>query len=203
MASLLALFQFTTRGVPVTYYGEEIGMSEVKFPGSTSKDPIGRRFNWVPQFLLDWLNLYVNRDGCRTPMHWNDRELAGFSDPGATPWLPINKNYKQVNVKVEQNSGGSLLNVYRDLLCIRRENAALQVGAIELLDGAEKANQLLAYMREFNQEMVLVLINFSESECTFTNTTHCEQELFQIGKYELSKGADIVLHPFSGLVLTT
>jgi hypothetical protein len=89
------------------------------------------------------------------------------------------------------------------LLCIRRENAALQVGAIELLDGAEKANQLLAYMRKFNQEMVLVLINFSESECTFTNTTLCEQEIFKIGKFELSKGVDIVLHPFSGLVLTT
>ena len=203
MASLLALFQFTTRGVPVTYYGEEIGMSEVKLPGSTSKDPIGRRFNWVPQFLLDWLNLYVNRDGCRTPMHWDDHENAGFSDPGATPWLPISKNYKQVNVKMEQNYRGSLMNVYRDLLRIRRENAALQVGAIELLDGAEKANQLLAYMRKFDQEMVLVLINFSGSESTFTNPTHCEQELFQIGKYKRLEEGDIVLHPLSGLVLTT
>jgi glycosidase len=189
--------------VPVTYYGEEIGMSEVKLPGSTSKDPIGRRFNWVPQFLLDWLNLYVNRDGCRTPMHWDDHELAGFSDPGATAWLPINKNYKQVNVKVEHNDRGSLLNVYRDLLRIRRENSALQVGAIELLDGARKADQLLAYMRKFKQEMVLVLINFSESESTFTNTTECEQELFQIGKYKRSEEGDIVLYPLSGLVLTT
>jgi glycosidase len=85
MASLLALFQFTTRGVPVTYYGEEIGMLEVRLPNSTSRDPIGRRFNWVPQFLLDWLNLSANRDGCRTPMHWDDHEHAGFSAPGATP----------------------------------------------------------------------------------------------------------------------
>ncbi len=203
MASLLALFQITTRGVPVTYYGEEIGMSEVKLPGSTSKDPIGRRFNWVPQFLLDWLNLYVNRDGCRTPMQWDDNEHAGFSDLGATPWLPINRNYKQVNVMVEQNSGGSLLNVYRDLLRIRRENSALQVGAIELLDGAGKADQLLAYTRKFEQEMVLVVINFSESGCIFTNPTHCEQELFLIGKYKRSEEGDIVLHPLSGLVFTT
>ena len=178
-------------------------MSEVKLLGSTSKDPIGRRFNWVPQFLLDWLNLYVNRDGCRTPMHWDDHENAGFSDPGATPWLPISKNYKQVNVKMEQNYRGSLMNVYRDLLRIRRENAALQVGAIELLDGAGKANQLLAYIRKFDQEMVLVLINFCESECTFTNKTQCEQELFQIGKYKRSEEGHIVLHPLSGLVLTT
>jgi len=131
------------------------------------------------------------------------QENAGFSDPGATPWLPINKNYKQVNVKVEQNNGGSLLNVYRNLLRIRRENAALQVGAIELLDGAGKANQLLAYMRKCDQEMVLVLINFCESECTFTNKTQCEQELFQIGKYKRSEEGHIVLHPLSGLVLST
>ena len=136
-------------------------------------------------------------------MHWDDHELAGFSDPGATPWLPINKNYKQVNVKVEQNDRESLLNVYRDLLRIRRENAALQVGAIKLLDGAGNADQLLAYMRKFDQEMVLMLINFGESECTFTNTTQCEQELFQIGKYKRSEKRDIVLHPLSGLVLTT
>lgn len=108
---------------------------------------------------------------------------------------------KPQNVKVEQNDRGSLLNIYRDLLRIRRENAALQIGAIELLDGVGKVGQLLAYMRKFEQEMVLVLINFSESECTFTNTTQCEQELFQIGKHKRSEEEDIVLHPLSGLVL--
>jgi alpha-glucosidase len=203
MASLLALFQFTTRGVPVTYYGEEIGMSEVRLPNSTARDPTGRRFNWIPQLLLDWLNLYTNRDGCRTPIHWDDHEHAGFCDPGTTPWLPINKNYKRVNVKVEQHDGGSILNVYRDLLCIRKENPALQEGSLELLDGPGIADQLLAYTRSLDQEMVLVLINLSETECTFSNPTQCKQELFQIGKYKRAEERNIVLHPLSGVVLTT
>jgi len=202
IASLLAMLQFTVRGVPMTYYGEEIGMSEVTIPDSVSKDPVGRRFNWIPQFLLDWLNLYINRDGCRTPMQWDDNEHAGFSAPGATPWLPVNKNYKQVNVEDEQNDRGSLLNVYRDLLRIRRDNTVLQEGSIELLNDSSIADYLLAYTRMLDQEMILVLINFSDSYSTFTNNTKCKNARFQIGGYQYSEEGKILLQPLSGLMLT-
>jgi len=89
------------------------------------------------------------------------------------------------------------------LLRIRKENPALQEGSLELLDGAGKADQLLTYTRSLDQEMVLVLINLGETECTFSNPTQCEQELFQIGKYKRPEDRNIVLHPLSGVVLTT
>jgi oligo-1,6-glucosidase/alpha-glucosidase len=203
IAALLALFQFTTRGVPVTYYGEEIGMSEVKLPSATAKDPIGRRFSWVPEIIMNWLNLYANRDGCRTPMQWDDSESAGFSNAGADPWLPINQNYEDVNVKYELEDNRSLLNLYRDLLNIRRDNETLQLGSIELIDNAGKGDQLLAYKREYNQEMVLVLINFGNSDRVFKNTTECQQLIFQIGEHKGSAVGDIIINPLSGLVLST
>jgi glycosidase len=78
-AKLLALFQFTVRGVPVTYYGEEIGMAEARFPARKAQDPLGRRYGWAPDFLVDLLDLYLNRDGCRTPMQWDDSENGGFA----------------------------------------------------------------------------------------------------------------------------
>ena len=78
IAKLLALFQFTVRGVPVTYYGEEIGMAEVLMSAKTALDPVGRKYAWVPSILADMLGLYVNRDGCRTPMQWEASPNAGF-----------------------------------------------------------------------------------------------------------------------------
>lgn len=202
IASLLTLFQFTARGVPVTYYGEEIGMSEGKLTQSTLKDPIGRKFKRVPQFLLNWLDLYVNRDGCRTPMQWDDNENGGFTDPGVTPWLPINKNYEQVNVKVELEGLGSLLIIYRELLRIRRENKALQKGVIELIEPSGNNDQLLAFKRKLENEKVLVLINFGESECIYPNNINLENELFRFGKYRHSEQGFIILLPKSGLVLS-
>jgi alpha-glucosidase len=60
------------------YYGEEIGM-ENNDPKSKDEvqDPIGK-LGWPPE---------KGRDGERTPMHWNDRQDAGFSK--ARPWLPV------------------------------------------------------------------------------------------------------------------
>lgn len=35
----------------------------------------------------------------RTPMQWNSEKHAGFTN-GDKPWLPVNENYKEINVEV-------------------------------------------------------------------------------------------------------
>ena len=40
-----------------------------------------------------------SRDPCRSPMQWNLRKNAGFSEANST-WLPVHPEYKQINVKV-------------------------------------------------------------------------------------------------------
>jgi glycosidase len=200
-ARLLALLQFTVRGVPVTYYGEEIGMVEARFPASTAKDPVGRRFGWVPGFLLDALDLYVNRDGCRTPMQWDDSENAGFCGKGVTPWLPVHQDYRSTNVKTELPDKDSLLNVYRRLLCLRRESAAIHGGTIQLIDDPDMGENLLAYRRDYGDETILVLINFGESPCVFRNQTACQQVQFAVGLDTPANPDEITLPPYSGLVL--
>lgn len=133
LASLLAVFQFTARGVPVTYYGEEIGMTELLYPREQSKDPVGKRFSWIPDFALKVLNLYASRDGCRTPMQWEPVKNAGFTLPGTETWLPINEHSNRVNVTSEMEQPESLLNVYHNLLRIRRGYSALQNGSLEII----------------------------------------------------------------------
>lgn len=200
-AKLLALFQFTVRGVPVTYYGEEIGMEEGHLSVKTAKDPVGRQYAWVPGFLVDLLDLYVNRDGCRTPMQWNVGPNAGFCGQEATPWLPVHKNYKRINVESELADEHSLLNVYRQLLRLRRSSAALQEGTTQLVDGPDVGENLLVYRRDLGDETVLVAINFGRTPGTFQNPTACQRVLLPVGLDEPIILESVRLPPYSGVVL--
>ena len=200
-AKLLALFQFTVRGVPVTYYGEEIGMVEGRFPASTAQDPVGRRYGWVPGFLLDLLDLYVNRDGCRTPMQWDDTDNAGFCSKGVTPWLPVHRNHRSTNAKTELADGDSLLNVYKGLLRLRRGSIAIQEGTIQLVDNPDMGKNLLAYRRDCGDETVLVLINFGSRPSVFQNRTACKRALLTIGLDTPANPDRVTLPPYSGLIL--
>ncbi len=202
IAKLLALVQFTVRGVPVTYYGEEIGMSEVYIPAQDAKDPIGQRYKWLPKFLADILGLYVNRDGCRTPMQWDDNPNAGFCDRNAEPWLPVHQNYVSVNVESQWGVDDSLLHVYKGLLHLRRENRALRDGSLQLLGEATREKDLLIYRRDCKDETVLVAINFGNVAVPIYNPTDCNQILIEIGVDHLCKFDGKMLPPLSGVILS-
>lgn len=201
MAKLLALLQLTARGVPVVYYGEEIGMAEVNIPARKAKDPVGQRYKWVPGFLVDALNLYVNRDGCRTPMHWHAGPNAGFNDGETQPWLPVHENYLRINVQQQLEDDDSVLQVYRRLLHLRRENTALREGNLQLLEGASENSNLLIYQRSWNDDSVVVVINFSSDEQPFANRTGHDIVFFGVGLQHSGKYEGVSLPPFSGVIL--
>jgi len=200
IAKLLALFQFTVRGLPVTYYGEEIGMVDGKLLDDDSLDPIAQRYKRVPQFVKDLLGVYTNRDGCRTPMQWDNGLNAGFCNPGGTPWLPVHENRTQVNVRNQQDADDSILNTYKRLLLLRREVAALHKGSLELLDGPEVNKNLLVYKRVAESETVLVVINFSKKRILFRNPTTCDRILLAVGMDQSQSLGDVQLPPFSGIL---
>ena len=76
-AALVMLFGL--RGTPVLYQGDEIGQGDTAVAPPDLRDPLGVRY-WPA---------YAGRDAGRTPMQWRDGPGAGFTTPGATPWLPI------------------------------------------------------------------------------------------------------------------
>ncbi|MBC8506688.1 MAG: alpha-glucosidase [Anaerolineales bacterium] len=201
IAKLLALLQFTVRGVPVTYYGEEIGMSDVYIPAKKALDPIGQRYKWAPKFLIDALNLYINRDGCRTPMQWDDSANAGFCSNDTDPWLPVHENYSEVNVECQMGDEGSLLNVYRKLLYLRRDNRVLREGTLQLLDESADLEELLIYRRDCKDETVLIVINFENQIAQFNNQTGCDQIIFSVGYDQTEEFNGNSLEPFSGVIL--
>ncbi len=142
-----AVLLLTARGTPFLYYGEEIGMRNVSIPYSKIQDPPGKRY----------FPFFPTRDGCRSPMQWDDTPFAGFSD--AEPWLPVHPGYPARNVRQAEGSAGSLLQVYKRLLKLRKTHMALQVGDFTLLDN--KRRDILCYSRTWEGQLYVILINFS------------------------------------------
>lgn len=176
-ARLLATLQLTLRGVPFIYYGEEIGMENVKFKLSTSEDPIGRKFWWLPISQLKQIGFSLTRDGCRTPMQWSDAPIAGFSPNSKTdPWLRIPNTYREINVAKEQMDPKSLLNCYKKLLELRKENDALQAGSLELIDTNISENNCLGYKRIDKKQKIYIYLNFSNNRIS-VNFPHDDYKL--------------------------
>ncbi len=201
LGKLLAIFQMTARGVPVVYYGEEIGMQEAAIGHWRAKDPLARRYRWLPRFLADAVGLYLNRDGSRTPMQWDTSPNAGFCPEEARPWLPVHRSYRQVNVAAQRKDPDSLLNTYRRLLRLRRENPALRYGSLEVLDGPMGEKNLVIYRRQHEDTMVFVVLNFGKTPVAFANQTGCERVLFAAGLDAPPSSNRWLLPPLSAVIL--
>lgn len=155
IARLMGALLLTLRGTPVLYYGEELGMAN-RDPKTKDevKDPIG---------LLGWPE-EKGRDGERTPMQWSASENAGFSS--ATPWLPVAENYRSHNVETESKEPGSILNFYKGLIKLRKENSALREG--EYISLARDQEHILAYARKSRDRTILVALNMSPEKQTLS-----------------------------------
>jgi alpha-glucosidase len=114
-AALLMLL--CLRGTPVLYQGDEIGLPDVAVGREDLRDPLGVRY---------WPH-YEGRDAMRTPMPWRDGPGGGFTDPGATPWLPMG-DVGECNVEGQRHDPASTLTLARDLLSLRRRTPDLHAG---------------------------------------------------------------------------
>lgn len=143
---LAATLLLTLRGTPFLYYGDELGMTEASV--SDSRDGWGRRAEGF------------SRDGARTPMQWTAAPNAGFTSPDSQPWLSPGANTATHNVEMELADEGSLLNMYRRLLELRRGSKALRLGSF-LTDPAS-TDEVFVYRRESDDETKTVVLNFSD-----------------------------------------
>jgi alpha-glucosidase len=147
---VLATILFTSRSTALMYYGDEIGMKTTP-PTRVGdvKDPVGR---------TGWPN-DKGRDGERTPMQWDGSPEAGFTKSD-TPWLPVPDTYKTVNVAEEVRDDDSLLNWYKQLIQLRRDNPALHSGKLTMLNTND--TKVLSWMRQTaGQTAVVVACNFT------------------------------------------
>jgi alpha-glucosidase len=147
---MLAAILLSTRSTAMMYYGDEIGMKTTA-PSRVEdvQDPIGKS-GWPKE---------KGRDGERTPMQWDGSPEAGFTKSDK-PWLPLPPSYKTVNVEEEVRDSDSLLNWYKQLIHLRRENPALHSGTLTMLNVSD--NNILSWLRQKpGQPAVVVACNFT------------------------------------------
>ncbi len=183
---MLNTFILSMRGTPYVYYGDELGMTNIYFDSIEQYDDIAAKNGYQKvlneggnvQAFLDEQKIF-GRDNGRTPMQWNDSENAGFTT--GKPWLPVNSNKTIINVEAENANQNSVLNHFRKLTKLRKENPVLVYGKYQLIDPDNPS--IYAYTREWQGEKVLVLLNFNK-----------HQAKIDLSKYELK---DVLINNYT------
>ena len=103
----------------------------------------------------------MSRDNARTPMQWSNKENAGFTT--GMPWLKVNSNYKEINVKSQEKDADSVLNYYRKLVKVRKSPEYKEVFTYGQFEPAyEDTDSIMAYYRFDGEKRVLVVANFGK-----------------------------------------
>lgn len=140
-----AAFNVLLKGVPLIYYGQELGMQGVKYNGNSDGNDIPRReaFEW-----------YRKADG----------QGMAFWYRNTGPWW-TNSNVKSddgISLEEQQSDPGSLWNFYRTLLTLRRKQMAIRSGTLEFITVDNPA--ILAFSRKFGEEEIHIVVNLSGRE---------------------------------------
>ncbi|MCL2721203.1 MAG: alpha-glucosidase [Treponema sp.] len=167
-AKMLALFQLTLGGTPFIFQGQEIGMTNFDYKNindlndveSHGLNRLMKKF-LVPAFLRWKIIKVSSRDNCRTPMQWDESDNAGFSS--GNPWLAVNKNYKYINYNSQVNDADSILNFYKKLISLRKDDNCLVYG--EFLPICADSRYMIYQRRLIHDgkknELCTIALNFS------------------------------------------
>ncbi|XP_029793142.1 neutral and basic amino acid transport protein rBAT [Suricata suricatta] len=186
--NIMNLLVFTLPGTPITYYGEEIGMTNI---------------------LATNLNESYDTDTLlsKSPMQWDNSSNAGFTEANHT-WLPTSSDSHTVNVDVQKTQPRSALKFYQELSLLHAHELLLSRGWFCLLSNNSHS---VVYTRELDgiDTVFLVVLNFGEA--SLLHLKEMVSNLPTRARIRLStnlanKGSEVDMHAISldkgeGLVL--
>lgn len=205
---LLGTMQLMMKGLPFIYQGQEIGMENCDFTGMEEIDDIssiGEYQNALDAGLSkeDAFNAVkkFSRDNARTPMQWDDSDNAGFTT--GAPWLMVNPKYKKINVKSQIDDENSVLNYYRKLTALRKNEAYKDTIVYgEVVPYLENEHNLMAFYREGEKQTLLVLGNFEKEEKAVKLEKKCKANILSNMKnVEFVNDSTIKLSPYQCVIL--
>ncbi|KAK0076141.1 hypothetical protein PV325_005818 [Microctonus aethiopoides] len=151
-ADQLSMLAAVLPGIGIIYNGDEIGMEDLDLTYAQTVDPAG--CNAGP----DRYYLY-SRDPERTPFQWDNTLSAGFSTNNKT-WLPVNPNYKTLNLAMQKTSNVSHYAIFKKLVELKSQ-PIMKLGTTQLI---LVGNNVLGVVRRLSGvNPVVLLINFSNS----------------------------------------
>ncbi len=191
-AKMLATFIMTMRGTPYWYNGDELGMTNAGFTSIEDFRDVAtlneyKRLQNTGGDLKQYLKemQFGSRDNGRTPFQWDNTANAGFTT--GTPWIEVNKNYTTINAAAQEQDPNSVLNYFRKIVQLRKDNEALVYGKYTLLD--KKNPNVYAYTRELDGTRLFIALNFSSELATYHSGIDMSGAKLLIDNYETpSKG---------------
>lgn len=208
-AKLLGTLVHTMPGTPYIFQGEEIGMTGVCFDDILEYRDIAmkNKYNELTERGEDPVQVLkelqpLSRDNSRTPVQWDDSENAGFTR--GIPWIKVNPNYKEINVKRELENPDSVFHYYKKLIALRKENEVMVYGDYEdLSDGHE---ELYIYTRTLGEVTWVIALNHSDrtNEVKLPDIAHGDgKELLLVNYVEVPEGVSaemLVMRPYEARI---
>ncbi|KAF2261372.1 alpha-glucosidase [Lojkania enalia] len=222
-AKLLCMMQTTLAGTMYVYQGEELGMRNV--PPS-----------WEPQeykdiesvnFWKKYNEMYPGdeeklalcrkilqkkaRDNARTPVQWSGEPHAGFTAPGAKPWMRVNDDYRHVNAEAQiqnpQPAPGTLsVHAFwkRALENRKMHKDVFVYGDFEALDMEHP--KIVAYKRWSKDETFVTVLNLSGENVVWDRLGDVRVQRWVAGNYDETeldgkvRSGGIELRPWEALL---
>ncbi len=173
-AKTLATIQHAHRGTPYVYQGEELGMTNTYYSAidqyrdieSVNYHADALSLGMEVEVVLNSLSV-KSRDNARSPMQWNDRTHAGFSE--GIPWLAVNANYVTINAEAAVADPDSVFHHFRTLIGLRHELPVLVDGRFELW--LPDHEQLWVVSRTLGDQRLYAVANCSSRPATLPDGT--------------------------------
>lgn len=203
-AKLFAILLHMMKGTPYIYQGEEIGMTNYPISNISEAEDIETinmyneriKQGYSEEDILASINA-KGRDNARTPMQWDDTKNAGFT--AGKPWLHVNPNYKEINVKSELANPNSIFYTYQKLIQLRKQNEIIVWGEYELLENT--AEEVFAYIRKLGDEKWLVVANISDLENEFDMPAKAEEIVISNYDIDVPLKESVTLRAYEAFVV--
>lgn len=203
-AKLFAILLHMMKGTPYIYQGEEIGMTNYPISDISEAEDIEtiNMYNerieqgYTKEDIIVSINA-KGRDNARTPMQWDDTLNGGFTK--GNPWLHVNPNYKEINVKAELADPNSIFYTYKKLIELRKTNEIVVWGDYELIENT--ADEVFSYYRILNDQKWLIITNISDSQNEFKMPARAKSLI--ISNYEMSElhADNLLLRPYEAIAV--
>jgi len=201
-SKMLTTFILTMRGTPYYYNGDELGMTNIGFTRIDDYKDVQTKNEYkyqksiggdMQKFMADIQ--FGSRDNGRTPFQWDTSKNAGFSN--GEPWLMVNPNYTIINAAAEEKDPNSCLNYFRKTILLRKQNKVLVYGKYEIID--RNNPKVYAYTRELNGKKLLIALNFTKENASFSTNIDLHKAKILLGNY-VNSSIDKRLKPYEAIV---
>lgn len=199
-ARSLAMLMYLQCGIPIIYYGEELGMKNLQF-----EDINDFQDDTVKEFVKSAEKAGVtskeallmasktHKLPARGLMPWDNERNNGFTEK--EPWIK-GKKPDEVNVADEIADDSSMFNFYKKLISLKKEQL-FQDGNYYLWSTSDGS---YVYERNLKDKKALIAVSLSQVPIEIEVGKEFSRERLSAAEYDLTAGK-LRLEPYAGVVL--